>query len=115
MVGPCRYSLRASANFRASAALNGRNARWHRLKIVDALTEVNLAVPSISPVAIKMLTPSSFGSAISSGDTRASAAFPRSSRAADAQSACSSNDRTGSGSIARLRNTFAFDQRASWS
>ena len=38
---PCRYSFRAAANFIASAALTGLNARSHRLKTVDALTEVN--------------------------------------------------------------------------
>ena len=67
------------------------------------------------PVAMRMLASSSVGSAISRGETRASAALPRSSRAADAHSACSSKDRPGSGSMARLRNTCAFDHRASWS
>ena len=49
--------MRASANFWASGALKGRNAFWQRLKTVEALTEVNLAVPSISPVAMRMFAP----------------------------------------------------------
>ena len=106
---PCRGELLASA------ALNGLNARSHRLKTVDALTEVNWALPWTRPVAMRMLSPSSVGSAISSGDTRASAAFASSSRAADAHSACSSNDLPGPGSMARLRNTFALTHSASWS
>ena len=36
--------MRASANFCASLALNGLNARWHRLKIVEAVTEMNFAL-----------------------------------------------------------------------
>src|SRR5579859_2229659 len=115
MPEPCRYSLRASANLLASGALNGRNARWQRLKTVDALTEVNCALPWISPVAMRMLVPSSVGSAISRGDTRANAALPSSSSAVEAHNACSSKDLSGPGSMARLRNTFAFDHKASWS
>lgn len=45
---PWRYSFRASANFCASPALNGLKARWHRLKIVEAVTEMNFASPSTS-------------------------------------------------------------------
>jgi hypothetical protein len=45
---PCKYCL-GVCELQASAALKGRNGLWQRLKIVDALTEENLAMPSISP------------------------------------------------------------------
>ena len=45
MPEPCKVVVRAAANFIASVALNGLNARSHRLKTVDALTEVQRALP----------------------------------------------------------------------
>lgn len=82
---PCRYSLRAPVIAVASCRLKGLKAFWHLVKIVFARTERNRASPETRPEAMSRLFPSSVGSAISSGDTRARAAFPRSSRDRAAQ------------------------------